>query len=284
VDSSDLFCQISRHALQAGRLDLHLMPVVSEDVRDWSVLDAGEQARAERLRRARDRALFIQAHGLLRRVLSRYAPVAPAAWRFVTGRHGKPALCPRTHAAELALHFNLSHCADQVAVVVACGREVGVDIERLDALGAADDLAGLILSPAEQQGLPAAGPARQQRLLASWTFKEAVLKALGLGLGPVDPGQLVVTGDAGTGSWAVRPCAPHAVTQLASWPHGVWLHGEPVGATHHWALACPRQSADDTPTWRVLHHPAPCTTPPTPGEIGRFGHRDRIRIDLTGNP
>lgn len=270
VDASDLFCQISWRGLQAGRLDLHLMPVGSEEVADWALLDAGEQARALRLRRPQDRVMFIQAHGLLRRVLSRYVPVAPAAWRFVTGPQGKPALCPRAHATEPALRFNLSHCADRVAVVVAHGREVGVDIERLDALAAADDLASLILAPAERHLLPAEAPARQRFLLARWTFKEAVLKALGIGLGRIEPARLEVTGGTDAGPWQARACTPHAAAQLVPWSDRGWLHGASMGATHHWALACLRQPADATPTWRVLHHPAPCAatpTMPTAGEI-----------------
>ncbi|MFM2058195.1 MAG: hypothetical protein RLY71_2580 [Pseudomonadota bacterium] len=231
------------------------MPVVPEDMTDWALLDAGEQARALRLRRPQDRVMFVQAHGLLRRVLSRYAPVAPAAWRFVTGPQGKPALCSRTHAAESALRFNLSHCADQVAVAVTHGREVGVDIERLDALSATpQDMADLILAPAERHLLPAAAAARQRFLLARWTCKEAVLKALGIGLARIEPAQLEVTAEPGAPAWQARAATPQAAAQLAPWPDRGWLHGAAMGATHHWALACLRQPADATPTWRVLHH------------------------------
>lgn len=247
--------------LAPGRLDLHLMPVTTGCEDDHALLSRDEQARALRFHRATDRVLFIQAHGLLRRVLSRYAAVAPGQWRFANGPWGKPTLCPQHHAHPTlqALRFNLSHCAGQVAVVVARGREVGVDVERVDALPQPGALVPSLLGPHEQQDWQQIGPglrAQQHFLMTRWTLKEAVLKALGIGLTQVAPHQLeVLRAQDGTG-WRARPCALHTPPALHGWSRHGWLHGGLAGEMHHWALACECQPGE-TVSWRLIHHPAP---------------------------
>ena len=168
--------------LATGRLDLHLMPVTTDCEDDRVTLSDAELARARRFRRAADRALFIQAHGLLRRVLSRHAEVAPAQWHFTTGPWGKPALCPRRHPTLRDLRFNLSHCAGHVAVVVAWAREVGVDIERIDALSQPGELVPSLLGPREQQDWLQTGSdllAQQHFLMTRWTLKRSRAQGAG---------------------------------------------------------------------------------------------------------
>jgi 4'-phosphopantetheinyl transferase len=98
------------------------------------LLDEEERSRAALFPFARDRQLYVRAHVQLRRVLSLNADVAPEDWRFERGTHGKPALCRRHHPALHDLRFNLAHCQGMAAVVVAQGREVGIDVENLDAI------------------------------------------------------------------------------------------------------------------------------------------------------
>ena len=134
------------------------MPVAPgepEDPADLAVLDESERARAMRLRRPADLVLFIRAHALLRRVLSRHAPIDPARWRLVRAEAGKPALCPQQHPALQALRFNLSHCAGLVAVALAWEREIGVDVEPVDALQPDEALARTLLAPGEWRHWPA---------------------------------------------------------------------------------------------------------------------------------
>ena len=249
------------------QIELHLMPVhahpaaVSGSCLDAS-LDASELTRALRLRQPADRWLFVQAHALLRRVLSRHAAVSAQDWRFVAGAHGKPALCPLRHPSLQSLRFNLSHCAGHVAVAVAWGREVGVDIERLDAPSADEDLARTVLAPGELpcwQGLGAHGARAQQHfLVARWTFKEAVLKSLGIGLGGIDPDRLEVVpvGEAQAQGWTVRTHGAQVPQALQSWAARSWLHGGIESGTHHWALACERQPAEVV-GWCLVRHPPP---------------------------
>ncbi|HEU5432554.1 MAG TPA: 4'-phosphopantetheinyl transferase superfamily protein [Thermomicrobiales bacterium] len=144
-------------------------------------LAADERARADRFRFPVDRDRFIAARGILRALLARYLDRDPADLRFTYGPHGKPALA--APAATGGLEFNLSHADDVALVVVARGREVGVDIERVRPLPDLDAVAAVMFSPAERDLLAAAPPDRRPDLFFKlWTHKEAYLKALGSGL------------------------------------------------------------------------------------------------------
>ena len=55
-----------------------------------SILSPDESVAYDRLRFADDRHLYLVSHVMLRRVLSMYADVDPAAWRFSRNPHGRP--------------------------------------------------------------------------------------------------------------------------------------------------------------------------------------------------
>lgn len=117
----------------------------------------------------------------LREVLSRYVALAPDAWRFGTGRHGKPHIDnPR-----VALDFNLSHSGAWLLLAISKGTALGVDLERVDAKRDALRLARRFYAPREcleLEKLPAAQ--RVERFFDYWTLKEAAIKAAGEALAP----------------------------------------------------------------------------------------------------
>jgi 4'-phosphopantetheinyl transferase len=152
------------------------------------ILDPHETARLDRFRFERDRRTFLVAHALLRSTLSHYAPVAPAAWRFAAGDHGRPEIA-WGGGSPPPLRFNVSRRCGLVACAVTRSADVGVDVEdtsRLDkplALArdvlAAEEVATIDSLPTECR--------RQQAFYELWTLKEAYLKARGVGLGlPLD--------------------------------------------------------------------------------------------------
>ncbi len=148
-----------------------------------AVLDPDEKRQAEKFVFDSDRRAYVAAHALLRHTLSTTARVAPSAWGFALGPYGKPFLEQQPNG--LDLRFNLSHTRSMVAVAVAQGFEVGVDVEARERAARLDlDIADAFFAPEESallRALPEASE-RQERFLTLWTLKEAVIKATGRGL------------------------------------------------------------------------------------------------------
>jgi len=181
-----------RAPLQLGADEVHVWLAWTDavdpvaDARCATLLSAEERARHDRFHFERDRQLYRVAHALVRTSLSRYAPVAPAAWRFVATPHGRPELLPGNGG--VPLRFNLSHTRGLVACVVSLAREVGVDVEAEERPGNPLDRVSDHFAPAEVAALRALPAAAQPtRFFTLWTLKEAYIKARGLGLAiPLD--------------------------------------------------------------------------------------------------
>jgi len=151
-------------------------------------LDAEERMRAARFRFERDRLSFAAAHALLRHALDRTAG-APHPWRFAAGEFGKPSLDPPLDD----IRFNLSHASELVAVALTRGRDLGVDVEDAHREPDEDTFSSLVLAPEEFDELEGCDD-RSERLFRIWVAKEAIVKAIGLGLSlPVK--QIIVRGD-----------------------------------------------------------------------------------------
>jgi 4'-phosphopantetheinyl transferase len=150
-------------------------PSSSCDAATW--LDGQERARAGRYRFERDRRRYIDAHAVLRLLLSARAGVAPEHVAFEIGEWGKPRLRPAACA------FSMSRSEDLVLVALADDGEIGADVERVRWLPDLDALAERCLTPVERAALAALPPAeRNLAFMRAWTRKEACLKALGTGL------------------------------------------------------------------------------------------------------
>ncbi|WP_460021313.1 4'-phosphopantetheinyl transferase family protein [Magnetospira thiophila] len=147
------------------------------------ILSPSERARGAALHQPLHRRRYWAAHCLLRRVLAAYTARRPGDLTFVHGPQGKPALSEASESASIT--FNLSHGGDEFLMAVARDREVGVDVEPLaDLPESSSALARAWFTERENREL-AALPVnvRDQAFLSAWTRKEAVGKALGLGLG-----------------------------------------------------------------------------------------------------
>lgn len=165
------------------------------------VLSADEAAKAAGVRAEADRRRYALFRSALRRVLGSHLGIAPERVGLRAGAFGKPELCGGAEAAGLG--FNLSHSGEMLAIAVAPGMAVGVDIEHLRCLAARDRLLRRVMSPAEQERfarLPAAE--RSLAFWRAWTRKEAYLKGRGVGLseplagvsvtfGPDEPPRLI---------------------------------------------------------------------------------------------
>ena len=126
------------------------------------------------------RSAVIDSDQFKRSVLSRYAPLEAADWKFTLGTQGKPALA----ASPLPLDFNLSDSGDWLACAVTGGTPVGVDLEYCEAGRDVMKLARRFFQPEEVACLARCDQTRQVALFYDyWTLKEARIKASGSALG-----------------------------------------------------------------------------------------------------
>ena len=161
----------------------------------WSILPEEEHDRANRFYFSRDRDRFVVCHGVLRSLIAEYLNLNPAAVTFQCNLHGKPYL--GGECAD-ALFFNISHSHHLALFAFSRNREIGVDVERIDARVTCDQITERYFSPMEANALRALPPGQQaEAFFLGWTRKEAFVKARGEGLSipldrfavSVEPGQ-----------------------------------------------------------------------------------------------
>jgi 4'-phosphopantetheinyl transferase len=146
-------------------------------------LSPDEHGRAGRFVRDRDR--FVAARAFLRLVLGRCLDEEPGGLVFRYGPNGKPEL----EGPPRGLAFNLAHSEALAVCAVARGCDaLGVDVERVRPIEDAEGVARLALPRGEAARLASLPePQRLRGFYEAWTRNEALLKALGLGLGqPLD--------------------------------------------------------------------------------------------------
>ena len=149
-----------------------------------------ELRRASRLREARLRSRWMAARRALRHLLGAELDRAPGKVRLQTTERGKPYL----EGGELA--FNLSHSGPHLLIALAPVGRVGVDVECIRPL---PELAGLVerhFTGAEAQAILSAADLPEDddtfpAFFRTWVRKEALLKAVGLGVStPLDTFQV----------------------------------------------------------------------------------------------
>jgi len=145
------------------------------------LLSDDEHERMARLVFDRDRRRFLLTRALVRTMLSRYAAIPPAEWRFIANVHGRPEILDRP-AGVPDLRFNISHTEGLIACAVTIGREVGIDVEHVSRR-LTHDVAGRFFAPREVSDLHRLPDEEQARVFFDyWTLKEAYIKARGFGL------------------------------------------------------------------------------------------------------
>lgn len=117
-----------------------------------------------------------RANAQLLRLLGRYAGTAPPALQ--RGEHGKPFLPGAGFP-----HFNLSHGGRCMLFAFARQQAIGVDIDALSRRHAPLELARRFFAEDEAKAIEKLdGSLQGAAFMRLWTGKEAVLKALGMGL------------------------------------------------------------------------------------------------------
>ncbi|MCQ9134225.1 4'-phosphopantetheinyl transferase superfamily protein [Streptomyces sp. IBSBF 2807] len=171
-----------------------------------ALLDPVERRRHDATAAPADRGRFLVGCALSRLVLGALVgvPAADVPLRRVCprcgGPHGKVRLEPPPHGSPWSgpgPDFSVAHSGAVIGVAVCENGRVGLDVEEADVRLDVDPAARVALAASELAALYGRPPAaRKAAFLRTWTRKEAVLKALGVGLGaPLralelsDPGQ-----------------------------------------------------------------------------------------------
>jgi 4'-phosphopantetheinyl transferase len=146
------------------------------------LLNEAEREQEQRFHFVRDRRRYLVTRALVRSVLSRYVPIKPAQWTFSTNPYGKPHPA-NPEALDIGLSFNVSHTAGTIALGLTRYCRLGVDIENFGARDISLNLARRYFAAHEANAVADAPESeRRDRFFEYWTFKEAYIKARGMGL------------------------------------------------------------------------------------------------------
>ena len=141
------------------------------------LLSPDERDRASTFLRDLHRDRFIACRAALRLVLGARLATRPEGIRFRYGPWGKPEI----DAAAADVRFSVSHTHGRALIAVATGFDVGIDVEHDAPVPDWEGLSERVFSQPERRELAAAAD-KPGAFLRGWTRKEAVLKALGVGI------------------------------------------------------------------------------------------------------
>lgn len=157
--------------------EIHVWFGSLDDEADASALSADERARAARFHFEQDRRRFISGRAHLRRLLGEILDSSPESIRFGIGEHGKPYL------PSGGIAFSFSRSGGHRLTAVAADGEVGIDLERVDPIPELAEVVRQNFSESERAAVCSCnGAERLAAFYEVWTRKEAVVKALGMGL------------------------------------------------------------------------------------------------------
>ena len=145
-----------------------------------SLLPGDERERAEGMEWPARRMEFVLGRCLARLGFEAFAH-GGRHWPIVRSEHGKPAIAA---PAGEELSFSIAHTDGAVLCAFIQGSYMGLDVEAVARAKSIECVKERVFSGAELSELESlSGVARNERLLALWTGKEAFTKALGTGLG-----------------------------------------------------------------------------------------------------
>ena len=168
------------------------------------ILDVEERHRYEVFKRPELAARFLFRRALLRKLLALHCDVPLSQLKLVAGPNGKPALAD----PDGKIHFNASHTDGFGVIAIGAQGPVGIDVEQIRPIDVAA-FSQRILSP--QERLEYSAIEESERLGAMfryWTAKEAVIKAMGMGLNFNQLAQISISDESRTSNW--RPVVFHS--------------------------------------------------------------------------
>ena len=146
------------------------------------VLSDDERKRVDRLRSEKDKKRFIVSRGLLRKNLGSYLGAEPSDITFTYNKYGKPDIKPEHNPGNIK--FNVSHSANLAIYAISQNREIGIDLEYIREVRAADKIIGRFFTQQETDFYYSQSEdKRELAFFTLWTRKEAYSKARGMGIG-----------------------------------------------------------------------------------------------------
>ena len=165
----------------AAVVHVDLTPHAAREAAALTWLDEKEQAHRQRYLHRGPRHRFALCRAALRALLCRRLGCRNERLAFGSSDHGKPYALVRGNPAPIS--FNVSHSGDHGLIALAEEGRLGVDVEERLPRRDLDGLIETVLGPDEQARLALAHGYRKLHLFYFfWTLKEALVKALGLGL------------------------------------------------------------------------------------------------------
>ena len=141
------------------------------------LLSKEEQERCAEYLNEAEKIRYTCNHRFVRQVLAKYLNVEPSHITFSKAAMGKPFI------EGSDLFFSYSYRTTFGLLAVAKQKEVGVDIERIKVLQDPPTFASFSFSEKEREIIfKSSEETFQDTLFTFWTFKEAIIKALGVGL------------------------------------------------------------------------------------------------------
>jgi 4'-phosphopantetheinyl transferase len=213
-----------------GPAEASWLPLLSDD----------EAKRAARFHFSRDRQRYVAARAWLRRLLGSYLGCDAKALTFSYSEKEKPALSG-SYAGQ-NVEFNVSHSGDVALLAFACGRHIGVDVERIKTDFEVEAIANRFFSVREREQLSAC-PQEEKcaAFFRCWTRKEAYIKATGDGLSlPLSQFDVSVAAGETNALLATRPEAAEA---------GRWSLREAPAGSGYIAALCVRGRGWSLRSW-----------------------------------
>ncbi|PKN89222.1 MAG: hypothetical protein CVU51_01225 [Deltaproteobacteria bacterium HGW-Deltaproteobacteria-1] len=140
-----------------------------------------EAKKAGRFRFETHRNRYIKGHFMLRSLIGMYLDIDFYDQEFHANRYGKPAM--QTFHENNSIHFNISNSENIYVCAFREKGEIGIDIERIHDLPDMDQIVERFFSFDEKKVFRSLQEQnRKHTFFRYWTRKEALLKAMGVGL------------------------------------------------------------------------------------------------------
>ncbi len=170
--------------LDVGFIDVWLtrIDLSDEEIKKYvETLSEDEKVRAAKFSVPYKYDEYVVSRGLLRKALSHVLKQDPLDFQFEYTESNKPYLSQKNINGSIA--FNLSHSHGRALIAISVDRNMGIDIEKIRPEVEYEKLAGRFFSEAEYAALMLLPSAeRIKAFFATWTRKEAFVKAVGKGI------------------------------------------------------------------------------------------------------